>query len=451
MKRLLMNSKGQVLVLVGLFLLVLVLLAALAIDLGVAYGVRAKLSAALDAAAIAAGRVIGQGQDVAKEEAKKYFRANFRDGVMGAKAADPEVTADNKADGSWAINVNTTATVPTFFARLAGAQWKTFTVKAVAETTVRTLDMMLVLDTSTSLQPGANPLDPTAFAKLQDAAIRFVGNFDSRNDRIGLIHFASGVVVDVPISDTKGFDASAIQAAIKGLTPAGQTSSAEALRVAKLQLDTISSGTRSDMRAIVFFSDGVPNTVAATFASGITGNLYSETFKYSAPGPYCTPVGSRPCTVWILNQQDHGLGTWKYPIATLPTKDYTDTINLSSDFKHIRESFTYDNTICNVNMAARNMTENIANAARDEKDKPIYMFTIGLGQGLTIQQFEYADDCLYDKTELGGNVMKRLANVRDSDTYNPKQPSGIYAFAAKSSDLDRAFNEVVSFILRLSK
>ena len=48
-------------VIVALALVVLVAIAGLAIDAGVAYGVKAKLSAAVDAAAIEAGRAVGTG------------------------------------------------------------------------------------------------------------------------------------------------------------------------------------------------------------------------------------------------------------------------------------------------------------------------------------------------------------------------------------------------------
>ena len=38
-------------------------------------------------------------------------------------------------------------------------------------------------------------------------------------------------------------------------------------------------------------------------------------------------------------------------------------------------------------------------------------------------------DCTGYGNENGENIMKRIANVKGVDTYNPNQPTGIYAYA----------------------
>lgn len=133
-------------------------------------------------------------------------------------------------------------------------------------------------------------------------------------------------------------------------------------------------------------------------------------------------------------------------IALLPTTDYTGNVNLAS-YNNIR-SFAYDNTRCNVNSAARNMLENVANAARSESANPIHIFTIGLGNALTSLEIGF---CGYGSNETGANILKRLANVPGVDTYNQNQPEGVYVHAKDATQLAAAFNQVVSAILRISK
>ena len=144
------------LVLLSAALVALMGLTGMAIDVGIAYGVKAKLSAALDAAGIAAGRAvkIGASDDIRKDNAlnaaDQFFKANFPSGYMGATISGITTNSVHSSDGSWIISVSATASVPTSFVRVLG--WDNISVGASAETTVRSLDMVLVLDCSGSLQ-----------------------------------------------------------------------------------------------------------------------------------------------------------------------------------------------------------------------------------------------------------------------------------------------------------
>jgi len=60
--------------------------------------------------------------------------------------------------------------------------------------------------------------------------------------------------------------------------------------------------------------------------------------------------------------------------------------------------------------------------------------------------------CLgYGTEEWGENILKRLANSADSDTYNSSQPTGMYVFASDETQLDAAFQTIANQILRLTK
>jgi Flp pilus assembly protein TadG len=428
------NKKGQVLVIVAIIIIVLMGIAALAIDFGRAYGVKAKLNAAVDVAAISAGRVVGKGAARVKSQAQEVFSANYPAGLLGSTVSDPETSATHNADGSWTIVVTASAQLPTSFAAVIGR--KDLDVRASGTVTVRTLDMMVVLDTSTTLN------NPTGTPDLlKTAARKFITRFDPDSDRIGLVHYASGAITDVPITATKGYNADTIDRAISHLDVSGCTASGDAMRVAKAQLDAIPEDLRNSLRVIVLFTDGAPNTIAGKFLSGGgTANLYSDWENMSGPAT----------DLYRTSQQFEYVGY--FGGNTLPDTDYTGTVNLRSDLNPPTRTFIpsgtpIQNTKCNVNRAARSMLENVAHAARSESD-PIRIFTIGLGYWLTTQEVQ---GCGYDSRESGENILRRMANVEGVDTYNKSQHSGMYIYAKDATQLNAAFQRVANQILRLSK
>jgi Flp pilus assembly protein TadG len=444
------GQKGQVLVLFTMLVFVLIGIAALALDLGRAYGVKAKLNAAVDAAAIAGGRVISKGEEAVKAQATNVFGANYPAqtlGTTGTTLESPVLTYNQ--DGSWTVTVAASATLPTSFGALVG--WQDLPVRASATSIVRTVDLILVLDSSHSLtDPIGSPVDTLKL--LKNAAKGFIKNFDALHDRVGIVRFASGSVLEVPITETKGFSAAALNQAIDEITLGGVTVSEDALRIAKAQLDAITS--QNNLRAIVFFTDGAPNTFAGKFSNGgavVSGNLYSQIDDMDGP--------DRPTMIWKTNSCADLQGYYN-DIDNLPDTDFTGKINLRSDLNPPTRSLDTSgglitNTRCNVNKAAHNMLENIANMARSEKDKPINILTIGLGDGLLSQECKNADKktngCGYSDND-GEMILRRIANVPDKNPYyTSSQPAGLFAFAANPADLQNAFQQVANWILRLSK
>jgi len=431
------NEKGQVLVLLPLILALLLAIAGFALDVGMAYVVKTKLSAAVDAAALAAGKVVAAQDGTTTVEAEKFFNANYPGGLLGATVELLPVKAayDNK-EKSWTVTASATASVPSYFAK--AFNWDSFTVGASATTTISTVDLVLVLDASGSMGFPAETL-PT----LQRAAKRFVARFNTKNDRIGVIHFASGAEQDVTITSAAGFNRDQVEGAIDGIEKGGYTTAEEALRLAKQQLDDIPVDLRSRLRIIVFLADGAPNGVAANFstASGnVVGALSSAT--------------STPGVLHAVDKGDDFIGTYS-GITTLPGIDWSNTVSMTS-FNGMR-SFNppavtdIQYTRCNLNMAARNMVENVANAARSESGPsvtPITLFAVGLGQHMKDLELGCPG---YGSNEYGEVIMKRVANVKDADTYNPDQPTGIYVYSEDPTQIDAAFNQVAGAILRLSK
>ncbi len=454
-------QRGQILVLVAIALFVLIGLVGLAIDSGLAYGVKAKLASAVDAASIAGARALAEGVDdnariaSARSAAKDYYAANLPPVFLGAERVpltDQMIDAVHDATGYWTVTVTGSAVMPVTFMRLLG--FSDFPISAMGQSIRRDLDIILVLDTSGSL---ASP--SSTFPALKAAAINFVNKFNAgaNGDRVGVVSFASGAVVDVPIvkDGTRGFNRPQVIAAINALNVSGSTASAEGLRLALNDINGVPAINRSSLRMIVFFSDGAPNDVPAVFCDGapnntppfycdvgkrVTGDLYSET---SSPGT------SKATRIYRNSQRDSQLGTYSN-IATLPTTGFSVTgvgnVNLDSYNNHrVLTGSPATNTRCNVNKAARNMAENVANTARSQVVK---IHSIALGSAVNTLEISF---CSYTANELGSNLMKRLSNTSDSDAYNASQPTGLYVWAANAVDLDNAFTSIASEILRLSR
>jgi hypothetical protein len=99
----------------------------------------------------------------------------------------------------------------------------------------------------------------------------------------------------------------------------------------------------------------------------------------------------------------------------------------------------------NVNNAARNLVEIIANAVRTDNSGtyPIRIFTLGMGQQLKLPSGS--------ASETGEDILKRVANDPSSPDFRSNQPEGKYYFAGDASKLNAAFQQIRNQILRLSQ
>lgn len=451
------RQRGQVLILVGLILVVLIGAVGLAVDSARAYGVRARLNAAVDAASIAAARALAVGSNDgerisnAQAAATRFFELNYPDGYLGSTPSTPIASAVREASGHWRVSVSATADMPTSLIRVLGAG--DVEVSALGEAIRRDLDVVLVMDTSGSLGPPTS--DSTVFPTLKSAAVDgFTDKFSAGagGDRVGLVSFSSGAVLDVAINRdaVRGFERAVVNAAIRALPLGGATASAEGMRKALDELNTVPAHLQSSLRVILFFSDGAPNMVNGTFtrASGtpITGNLYSRTGR----SPLDPPIASTSPAYWMFREdrRDSDLGSIG-DIVSLPASGSGGVSLASYNARRALGGTPYDNTVCNVNKAARNMVENVAKNARDQG---IRVYTIGLGAALeTLETAFTGGNCGYAAaTEKGSAILRRLANTPDADTYDAAQPQGLYCHALTASDLNRCFSTIASEILRLT-
>jgi hypothetical protein len=104
----------------------------------------------------------------------------------------------------------------------------------------------------------------------------------------------------------------------------------------------------------------------------------------------------------------------------------------------------YPAQVFNINNAARNVLEIIANAARsDNGDYRIRIYTIGMGELV-----RYNLGTMPEKPE---DILKRIANARSSLDFNSAQLEGKYYYAKTVDDVGPVFEQLQNDIIRLTK
>ena len=216
------------------------------------------------------------------------------------------------------------------------------------------------------------------------------------------------------------------------------------------------------MRVIVFFSDGAPNSFASIFSFNAgTGTCTSAgTISTSDTTTSNWPAGLRsldainasaPAPCW----QNAAIANPSAATHILRLPDWYNAHN-PTDAPALREfpvvvnvprivtsdTSTRDNAWRNVNRAARNLLESMAEKSRSEG---IYVFTLGLGNQLTVPAGPDG--------EKGEDILKCMANVADAPNrcVTIDQPVGTYCHAATENELKPCFDKLASAILRLTK
>ena len=466
------NERGYVLIYMALILTALMLFSGLALDAGRSYVVKAQLGKAVDGAALAAARAMNSGDP--QGEAIRVFRANFPAGTLGTLASpDPTAAADffsSTVDptGKNIVDVKAAVVLPTTFMRLAN--FNTVTIRSEAEATRRLVDLSLVLDVSSSI--GAK------WPAVREAARAFIDNFDARNDRVALITFSNGARVLDRMPSTRGFDKDRLMSDVPQALPGGSTLMVEGLYRGWDELRAVPSGEQSGLRVIVLFTDGASNGVPGDYDGTGARSLRTWDFPKNANDPdnqtwdsphidglYDTETGamspSYSLTVpWNSTQTVRQvpllpLQTWHpHTRAGTPTAFPLTTGALTVNGRaqsaarplRNRDAATgrYPADVWNINNAARNVLEIIANEARnDAGDYRIRIYTIGMGYLLR--------DRLGTMPEMPEEILKRVANDKTSPDFNSAQLEGKYFYAPTAGAVAPAFQGIQNEILRLSK
>jgi len=471
------GQRGFVLVYMAAALTCLLLFTGIAVDTGRAYVVKAQLTKAVDGAALAAARNLNSGNP--RAEAATIYRANFPVGYMGTTTStDPSEagffsSVVNEASGVNIVTVTATAVLPTTFMTLGG--FDTVTVSSSGEATRRMVDLSLVLDVSGSIGP--------AWGAVRDASRTFINSFDAAHDRLALLTFSDGAKVLDPMPSGRGFDKTGMMATVPGTLPGGSTNMVEGIYRAWDEVRSVPAGTQSGLRIIVLFTDGASNGVPGFWdGTGIAKSVrtadfpdnpadtFGFTWDYPATSGYMdTGTGA------LTNGFSSSTPRWDSRAARTDLPASAQLMPLQSAHTHHRsggipttfpwqvntllvdglpQSGTrglrdavggrFPSQIWNLNNAARNLVEIIANEARnDNGDYRIRIYTIGMGQLVRL--------ALGTRMETSESMLKRISNDKTSPDYNSAQLEGKYFYAQTAADVAPAFEGIQNQILRLTK
>jgi hypothetical protein len=315
------------------------------------------------------------------------------------------------------------------------------------------VDLSLVLDVSSSIGSG--------WPAVRDAARAFANAFDSANDRFALITYGNGATVLDAMPSSRGFNKTKVKSDIATNLPGGSTAMVEGLYRGWDELRTVPRGTQSGLRVIVLFTDGASNSVpdGQTWDNPQIAGMYDTDngSQQRSSGPTSVTVARwsdpttlggvphLPLTSWHTHGRSTGMPT------SFPLQSSTLTVNGASQTSRrgLRRWDTaagrYPADVFNINNAARNLVEIIANEARADAagDYPIRIFTIGMGELV-----RYNLGTMPEKPE---DILKRIANDPSSPDFNDDQLEGKYYYARTAADVGPAFQALQNQILRLSK
>lgn len=448
-------SRGLVALMSVIALPFILLVVGLSVDVGRAYIVKSKLFAAVDAASIAAARAVANGEDAGRAAAQKYFSANFPADFYSATPSFGGANFSHDDFGNISIDISATAQVPTIFLPLIGLD--SFSPGVSAQSIRRPVDLVLVIDNTTSLRLGSIG-DVTQ--DVIDRSKSFVENFHEGFDRISLVKFAFGAEVPVVFSTTRGHSRSTIKSEIDNFNfgttfNAQYTNASEGMYRALNELRTVNNP--ANLKVIVFFTDGAPNTFASTFDFEDGGSHVGAI--RSSDSSSGTPRGlwRHDLIATTLSGGYEGSDIDDH-ISEMPTYYTTHDsgateFNILNPAHYLRPVSQYDpdshsanDLYSRVNRVARNLVEDIAEAARGED---IYVFTLGLGSSLT--------SATGPDSELGEDLLLRMANSSAllddpglSADYDPAQLEGVYCHAIDEEALGPCFDKMLDVIIRLT-
>jgi hypothetical protein len=313
----------------------------------------------------------------------------------------------------------------------------------------------------------------------------FLDSFDQVHDRIALMTFSNGAMVLDPMPSARGFNKAKLEADVPQNLPGGSTNTVEGIYRSWDELRSVSNGTQSSLRIIVLFTDGASNSVDGDYGSGVEA-LRTYDFPKNFPDPD-GQTWNNPMIVGLFDPQSgvldplhnaqmavngiHGqestatlaLAPWlpamtshqHHRSAGIPTAFQLQTASLTVNHAAQNSARPLRNfsvpqgkfpaELFNINNAARNVLEIIADKARSDAggDYPIRIYTIGMSFLVRYM--------LGTMPELPEDILKRIANDATSPDFNAVQLQGNYYFAQTSADVGPAFQNIQNQIIRLTK
>ncbi|HWB85718.1 MAG TPA: vWA domain-containing protein [Bryobacteraceae bacterium] len=452
------REQGIAILVTALSMVVVAATMGLAVDGSMLFLAKGRMSAAVDAAALAGARSLNRGLDLASQTAaattvtEDFFHANFPDHFMGATNIAVNVSIAETGYRVRTVAVTAQAEVPTYFLQVF--RISSTTVSASATSSRRDVNVMVVLDRSSSLE-SAGVCDT-----MKDSAREFVAKFAAGRDRVGLLTFGGSFRVDYAPSMDFKTDSPSIDTLISEISCSGNTGTAQALWEAYQQIVALNEP--GALNLIVFFTDGLPNGITADFNNELKS---SSTCKYKdsnhpkigfiaqwangAPtgttagvmNPYASSISNANETA-VANSQNcsfgppgstQNLSKMRNDISAMPATDYYG--NATTGYEAV--NLTRVDLPPQIKAASANAADNAAQRIRADTNLNVVTYAIGLGGTSS----EPADPVF----------MERVANDPLSPIFDSTRPAGLYVYAPTYAQLSQAFSKVASEILRLAQ
>jgi len=444
------SEHGQVWVLITLALAVLLAFVGLSIDYGRAYVAKTTLAKAVDAAALKGMQNINLGTGTlpscnttsgAGAAALEAFNVNFNSVPhLSVSTPTPNVCFNLDADGNTTITVNATASINTYFIRIAdlvGGNFNTLSVGASAQAQRNPLIMSLILDISASMESNGGS------TALKPAVDNFIADFDPGNndtvDWVSVVTF--GTSANVNLTNTQPLEMPVENVMATNFWPNNVTNYTNSFAgLVQGQTQLLSKVlTPNTIRAAVFFTDGWPNIIENQLKCGT--------------GPALTDVLYCGC-----DQGDHSLGLCNptpvrfFDPSTCLTNNSCTPLATGCTATVFPDTQTGANeSLLNVNYCGgpapgqsplgSDAMFRAVQRAQAMQAAGIYVYSIGMGTAITGANNSVAEEFL-----------REVANDPNAATYNPNLPQGEAVFASTSAELSQVFQVIASkILLRLSK
>lgn len=176
------NQAGNTLAIVAAAVIPLAGLIGGGVDMSRAYMARARLQQACDAAALAGRRAMTGASMSASDiaEARKFFDFNFRQGTFGTAAFTP--TIRSKPNETTTVEVTAATSIPTSIMRIFGYETMALSVNCDSRFDIGNTDVMLVLDTTGSM-------NASRMSALRKAVKDFYDTLGPGNNSTGRIRY----------------------------------------------------------------------------------------------------------------------------------------------------------------------------------------------------------------------------------------------------------------------
>ena len=207
--RLRRDVRGNVLTLTAFYILILLAVIGSGVDMGRAYAARTTLQSACDAAVLAGRRAMTSGSidSAVTAETQKFFNFNFPQGTFGTTPFTPVISSTSGSNQTVVLNADSTS--PVTIMRIFGFSSIPIRVTCNAKQDFVSTDVVLVLDTTGSMNDKATSADAdTKIVALRKAVLALYDQLSTVQTnlqaagmrlRYGVVPYASTVNVGAAI------------------------------------------------------------------------------------------------------------------------------------------------------------------------------------------------------------------------------------------------------------